>query len=24
MHHECLHLWKPQEKTIPTPPKLFV
>lgn len=24
VHNECLHLWKPQEKTIPTPPKLFV
>lgn len=24
VHNECLHLWKPQHKAIPTPPKLFV
>ncbi len=24
VYNECLHLWKPQHETIPTPPKLFV
>ncbi|MGV8149672.1 MAG: hypothetical protein ACLKAK_07190 [Alkaliphilus sp.] len=24
MHPYCLHLWKPQEHNLPTPPKFFV
>ena len=23
-HPYCLHIWKPQNETIPTPPKIFV